>query len=108
MDTSMARWPDGLKPRCEFYPLRGFSRSKLIPIRKILLDKRQINATVQSGLDREPLQRGSTELTLTLSMIPAAAATSGDEHQLVAAARAGDDRAFEALYSRYAGRIVAY
>ena len=41
-------------------------------------------------------------------MIPAAAATSGDEHQLVAAACAGDDRAFEALYSRYAGRIVAY
>jgi RNA polymerase sigma factor (sigma-70 family) len=31
-----------------------------------------------------------------------------DDHQLVAAVRRGDDRAFEALYSRYCRRIHAY
>ena len=30
------------------------------------------------------------------------------EHELVAAARAGDDRAFEELYSRYRERILAF
>src|SRR3954470_2322139 len=36
--------------------------------------------------------------------------TSGDptDHQLVAAVRAGDDRAFECLYERYQRRIAAY
>ena len=32
----------------------------------------------------------------------------GSDEQLVAAVRAGDDRAFEALYGRYARRIGAY
>ncbi len=32
----------------------------------------------------------------------------GDEHELVAAVRRGDDRAFEALYARYRKRIGAY
>jgi RNA polymerase sigma factor (sigma-70 family) len=41
-------------------------------------------------------------------MIPAASSVSVDESELVAAARNGDDRAFEALYSSYAGRILAY
>ena len=31
-----------------------------------------------------------------------------DDHQLVAAVRRGDDRAFEALYARYQRRIHAY
>ena len=33
---------------------------------------------------------------------------AGDEHQLVAAVRDGDDRAFEVLYERYRPRIGAY
>jgi RNA polymerase sigma factor (sigma-70 family) len=35
-------------------------------------------------------------------------AAERDEHQLVSAARRGDDRAFEQLYSRYQRRIAAY
>src|SRR5215211_4927017 len=35
-------------------------------------------------------------------------AAERDEHQLVSAARRGDDRAFEELYSRYQRRITAY
>ena len=35
-------------------------------------------------------------------------AADGDDHELVAAVRAGDDRAFEVLYARYHRRIVSY
>jgi RNA polymerase sigma factor (sigma-70 family) len=35
-------------------------------------------------------------------------ATSGSEHDLVTAARRGDDRAFAELYERYRGRITTY
>ncbi len=45
-------------------------------------------------------------MALTLSLTPLAPARS--EHDLVAAARNGDDRAFEALYSRYRERIAAF
>jgi RNA polymerase sigma factor (sigma-70 family) len=40
--------------------------------------------------------------------IVAEPAAVGDDHRLVAAVRRGDDRAFEALYSRYHRRIHAY
>ncbi len=45
-------------------------------------------------------------MALTLSLTPLAPARS--EHDLVAATRSGDDRAFEELYSRYRERIAAF
>jgi DNA-directed RNA polymerase specialized sigma24 family protein len=36
------------------------------------------------------------------------AAYAGDDTELVAAVRRGDDRAFEVLYQRYHARIAAY
>jgi RNA polymerase sigma factor (sigma-70 family) len=45
-------------------------------------------------------------MSVALSLTQAAPACS--EHELVAAARRGNDRAFEELYSRYRGRIGSY
>jgi RNA polymerase sigma factor (sigma-70 family) len=45
-------------------------------------------------------------MSFALSVTQAAPACS--EHELVAAVRRGDDRAFEELYSRYRGRIGSY
>jgi RNA polymerase sigma factor (sigma-70 family) len=45
-------------------------------------------------------------MSLALSVTPPAPACS--EHDLVAAVRQGDDRAFEELYSRYRRRITSY
>jgi RNA polymerase sigma factor (sigma-70 family) len=44
-------------------------------------------------------------LTLSMTSITPSACT---EHELIAAARSGDDRAFEELYARYRERIVAF
>ena len=44
-------------------------------------------------------------MTLALQGIPSIAC---DEHELVAAVRRGDDRAFEALFARYERRITGY
>src|SRR5919197_6389248 len=48
--------------------------------------------------------------TIAPSVAPSATRTVGDptDHHLVAAVRAGDDRAFERLYERYHRRIAAY
>ena len=45
-------------------------------------------------------------MTLTLTKISRPPACT--EHELVAATRAGDDRAFEELYSRYRERISSF
>src|SRR6059058_4994913 len=45
-------------------------------------------------------------MSVALSLTQAAPSCS--EHELVAAVRRGDDRAFEELYSRYRGRIGSY
>ena len=43
-----------------------------------------------------------------VAVVTKAADQSSDDQQLVAALRAGDDRAFELLYARYHGRIESY
>jgi RNA polymerase sigma factor (sigma-70 family) len=45
---------------------------------------------------------------MSLALSVTQPAPSCSEHELVAAVRRGDDRAFEALYSRYRGRIGSY
>src|SRR3954465_7449154 len=77
-----------------------------------------MNATVHSAetvavVDRSApaLARGAGSMA-TIAPPPASGATrtAGEttDHQLVAAVRAGDDRAFECLYERYQRRIAAY
>jgi RNA polymerase sigma factor (sigma-70 family) len=51
------------------------------------------------------VSRGSSDVA---EATPIVAEPEADDHRLVAAVRRGDDRAFEALYSRYQRRIHAY
>ncbi len=51
------------------------------------------------------MSRGSSDVA---EATPIVAEPEADDHRLVAAVRRGDDRAFEALYSRYQRRIHAY
>jgi hypothetical protein len=45
---------------------------------------------------------------MALTLSPSSPPPALDEPALVAATRAGDDRAFEALYARYRERIFAF
>src|SRR3954454_7250622 len=77
-----------------------------------------MNATVHSaeavGMDdrlaRAAARGMGSMATIAPPVAPPSASTVGDptDHQLVAAVRAGDDRAFERLYERYHRRIAAY
>ena len=51
------------------------------------------------------MSRGSSDVAEATRIV---AEPEADDHRLVAAVRRGDDRAFEALYSRYQRRIHAY
>lgn len=44
----------------------------------------------------------------TMSMVAPAVSSRDEDHELVAAVRAGDDRAFEVLYERYRERITGF
>src|SRR3954452_22731746 len=77
-----------------------------------------MNATVHSaeavGMDDRLARAAAREMgsmaTIAPPVAPPSASTVGDptDHQLVAAVRRGDDRAFETLYERYHRRIAGY
>jgi RNA polymerase sigma factor (sigma-70 family) len=77
-----------------------------------------MNGTVQLAeaviVDDRPTQEAARGMGSMATIAPPRASTTtriaGEQtdHQLVAAVRAGDDRAFECLYERYHRRIAAY
>jgi RNA polymerase sigma factor (sigma-70 family) len=52
--------------------------------------------------------RASTMSMVAMSMVAPPVSSRDEDHELVAAVRAGDDRAFEVLYERYRERITGF
>src|ERR1700722_10375646 len=70
-----------------------------------------MNATVQSrsaGRPSHPRPHTPARVAMPLTLSQTSKSPAFGEPELVAAARAGDDRAFEELYARYRDRILAF
>jgi RNA polymerase sigma factor (sigma-70 family) len=70
----------------------------------------RMNGTVQSNSegDRFHPVRYASRVAMTLTLTKMSRQLAPGEPELVSATRAGDDRAFEELYSRYRDRILAF